>query len=66
VDTAICTKPVGDLAAQLPHGDSSQRGNFLPTCILKCATEARLDAKSDGVQHAIWPAIANQYLSAVL
>jgi hypothetical protein len=37
VDTAIWTKPCGDLAGQLLYGDSMQRSNFVPTPTLTCA-----------------------------
>ena len=37
VDTAIWTKPCGDLAGQLLYGDSLQCSNFVPTSTLICA-----------------------------
>jgi hypothetical protein len=37
VDTAIWTKPCGDLAGQLLYGDSLQCSNFVPTPTSTCA-----------------------------
>ena len=39
VDTAIWTKPCGDLAGQLLYGDSMQCGNFVSTPILTCTEQ---------------------------
>jgi len=56
VDTAIWTKPCGDLAGQLLYGDSMQCSNFVPTPTLTCAERPDRRAGSDGVQHANCPA----------
>jgi hypothetical protein len=56
VDTAIWTKPGGNLAGQLLYGDSLQCSNLLPTSMLICADGSDRFLGSHGVQRAYCPA----------